>query len=122
MSATFAIEDARRLADGLERRDQRRFGGSREEARQRVARRLGWSPGTLYNLARDRLKRLDRDLRDQLAEYAIRDLENEIAQLNSELAHARRLGAAEDPTLVRKVEAVLAEAQGLHARLKGGGA
>lgn len=121
MNASFAIEGARLVADGIERREQRRYGGSREEARQRVARRLGWAPGTLYNLARERLKRLDRDMRDQLAAYAIRDLENEIAELTSELARARGLGAAEDQALARKVEAILAEAQGLHATMKAGG-
>ena len=121
MSATFAIEGARRVADGIERREQRRYGGSREEARQRVARRLGWAPGTLYKLDGERLKRIDRDMRDQLAAYAIRDLESEIAELTSELARARGLGAAEDQALARKVEAVLAEAQGLHATMKAGG-
>lgn len=58
-------------------------------------------------------------LRDQLAAYAIKDLENEIAALNSKLARARSLRSAEDPSLVRKVQAVLAEAQSLHARLNG---
>ncbi|MBN6820689.1 hypothetical protein JRF84_13985 [Methylobacterium organophilum] len=119
MSATFAIDGARLVADGIERREQRRYGGSREDARKRVARKLGWSPGTLYNLARDRLKRLDGDLRRQLATYAIDDLENEIASLTAELAAARRLGASEDPALVRKVSAVLAEAQALHAQMCG---
>lgn len=119
MSATFAVDGARLVADGIERREQRRHGGTREQARQRVARKLGWSPGTLYNLARDRLKRFDGDLRRQLATYAVTDLENEIATLTSELAAARRLGAAEDPALVRKVSAVLAEAQALHAEMCG---
>ena len=120
MSATFAVDGARLVADGIERREQRRHGGTREQARQRVARKLGWSPGTLYNLARDRLKRFDGDLRRDLAAYAVTDLENEIATLTSELAAARRLGAAEDPALVRKVSAVLAEAQALHAEMCGG--
>lgn len=119
MSATFAVDGARVVADGIERREQRRFGGSREEARKRVARKLGWSPGTLYNLARDRLKRLDSDLRRQLAAYAIDDLENEIATLTTELAAARRLGAAQDPAMVRKVASILAEAQALHAEISG---
>lgn len=122
MSATFAVDGARLVADGIERREQRRHGGTREQARQRVARKLGWSPGTLYNLARDRLKRFDGDLRRQLATYAVTDLENEIATLTSELAAAHRLGAAEDPALVRKVSAVLAEAQALHAQISGGSA
>lgn len=121
MSAICAIDGARLVADGIERREQRRYGGTRDEARARVARRLGWTPGTLYNLARERLKRLDRDMREQLAAYAIRDLENEIADLTSELARARGLRSAEDLALVRKVEAVLAEAQGLHATIKAGG-
>ena len=120
MSATF-VESARVIAAGLELREQRRLGGNREEARARVARRLGWSPGTLYNLARERLKKLDGDLRMQLAEYAVRDLEGEIASLTTELAAARRLGGSEDPALVRKISAVLAEAQALHDQMVGGG-
>jgi DNA-binding CsgD family transcriptional regulator len=119
VSATF-VESARVIAAGLELRDQRRLGGSREQARARVARRLGWSPGTLYNLARERLKKLDGDLRTQLAEYAVRDLESEIASLTTELAAARRLGGSEDPALVRKISAVLAEAQALHDQMVGG--
>ena len=119
VSATF-VESARVIAAGLELRDQRRLGGSREQARARVARRLGWSPGTLYNLARERLKKLDGDLRTQLAEYAVRDLEGEIASLTTELAAARRLGGSEDPALVRKISAVLAEAQALHDQMVGG--
>ena len=119
MSATFAVDGARLVADGLERREQRRHGGSREQARQRVARKLGWSPGTLYNLARDRLKRLDGDLRQQLAAYAAADLENEIATLHTELAAARSLGSSQDPAMVRKVSAILAEAQALHAAIAG---
>lgn len=120
MNAANMIYEARILADSIERREQFRHGGNRAEARIRVARKLGLSPGTLYNLARDRLKRLDAELRNRLATYAIADLENEIASLSTDLATARRLGLPESPSLVGKVSAVLAEAQALHAQLCGG--
>jgi capsule polysaccharide export protein KpsE/RkpR len=120
MNAANMIYEARILADSIERREQFRHGGNRAEARIRVARKLGMSTGTLYNLARDRLKRLDAELRNRLATYAIADLENEIASLSTDLATARRLGLPESPSLVGKVSAVLAEAQALHSQLCGG--
>ncbi|PXW51300.1 hypothetical protein [Methylobacterium sp. B4] len=122
MYATADLEIARSLADGIEKREQARRGGNRDEARQRVARRVGLSPGTLYNLARNRLKRLDSDLRSRLAAYAIQDLENELADLSAELEQARRLGIPSDATIVQKVAAARDRAEALYASLTNGGA
>lgn len=124
MTAGVSLDAARRIAHDLEVREQNRFGGTRAEARSRLARRLGspWSPGTLYNLARDRLKRLDADLRGALAAYAIHDLETEIERLTGDLEAARALGAAQDPRLVRQIETVLDRARRLHADATGGDA
>ncbi len=119
VNAHLTLDAARVLAEGLELREQRRNGGSRQEARERVARRVGITPGTLYNLARDRLKKLDADLRHQLAAYAIRDLQHEIASLTSQLEGARSLGGAQDPRLVRAIEETLSSAQRLHAAMHG---
>lgn len=118
MSAT-TIEAARRVARGLELREKARHGGSREDARARIAGRLGWSPGTLYNLARDRLKKFDRDLREQLAAYAVRDLEKELAALTAELEAARALGVAPDQTRLARLATAIETAQRLHDDLKG---
>lgn len=116
MSAGVTIDAARRIAGDLEIREQVRHGGSRSDARARLARRLGspWSPGTLYNLARDRLKRLDADLRGTLADFAISDLEAEIERLTRDLEAARALGAAQDPRLARKIGVVLDRARRLY--------
>lgn len=122
MYATADLEIARSLADGIEKREQARRGGNRDEARQRVARRVGLSPGTLYNLARNRLKRLDSDLRSRLAAYAIQDLENELADLSAELEQARRLGIPSDAAIVQKVAAARDRAVALYASLTNGGA
>lgn len=120
VNALMTLDAARVLAEGLELREQRRNGGSRQQARERVARRVGIAPGTLYNLARDRLKKLDADLRHQLAAYAIRDLQHEIASLTSQLESARSLGRSEDPRLVRAIEETLSSAQKLHEAMHGG--
>lgn len=118
-----SLDAARRIAHDLEVREQIRFGGSRSDARNRLARRLGspWSPGTLYNLARDRLKRLDADLRGALAAYAISDLEAEIERLTRDLEAARALGGAQDPRLVRQIGVVLDRARRLYEDATGEG-
>lgn len=114
MNAVFSIDHVRDLAHGLEDREQARHGGSRDDARQRLARRLGVSPGTLYNLARDRLKKIDEDVRRRLTAYAVRELEQEIARLNRELEMARRMGGPIAPALVAEIASVLDRAQALY--------
>jgi hypothetical protein len=107
------------LTQGLEKREQARNGGSRIEARQRLARRVGISPGTLYNIARDRLKKLDAGVRDKLVAYAIRDLEQEIAGVTHELEMARQMGASPHSDLVLQAQTVLARAQHLFSEVTG---
>lgn len=119
MSASLYLDGAKSLAEACLAREVSRHGVNREIARNRLASRLGWPPGTLYNLLRDRLKKLDGDLREQLTAYAIKDLKHEIEGLTRELENAERLGRSQDPSLVCKAAAVLAEAQSLHARLAG---
>lgn len=121
MDAALTIDTARRIARGLERRERDRAGGSIGKARERLAGKLGqpWTPGTLYNLARDRLKKLDGDLREALAAYAIEDLEADIERLRHDLATARALGAAQNPALVRQIAAVLDRAQFLYSEIAG---
>ncbi len=121
MNATVYLDHARGLAEACVTREASRYGLNRDVARNRVASRLGWPPGTLYNLLRDRLKKLDGELRQQLTAYAIKDLKHEIEGLSRELENAERLGAAQDPSLVCKAAALLADARDLHARLSGEG-
>jgi hypothetical protein len=114
MSMGVTLDRARELERGLVIREQARHGGDREQARARLARRMGVLPGTLYNLARARLKRLDDALRAPLVSYAVHDLQLEIERLNHELEVARELGAAPGQDLVREIEATLKRAQDLY--------
>lgn len=122
VNASYSMGAWRTVAEDCEERLQRRLGTGRQTARARLASKVGLAPGTLYNLARDRLKKLDQGIRDQLAAYAIQDLENEIAALNAKLEMVRQLRGPEDPKLVGQVQAVLASAQALHAAMQAGGA
>lgn len=120
MSAAVYLDTAETLARNCVRRHATRSGLTLDEARDRMAARIGWAPGTLYNLLRGRLKKLDADLRAGLTRYAIEDLQHEIAALTRELEDARGLGGARDPAMARKAAAILAEAQALHAQMVGG--
>ncbi|WP_342163034.1 hypothetical protein [Methylobacterium sp. SD21] len=122
MSAGLYLDTAETLARSCVRRYAERTGLPQDVARDRVAQKFGWAPGTLYNLLRGRLKKLDADLRAGLTRYAIEDLQNEIAALSRELENARGLGAPQDPHMVGKAAALLSEAQALHDRMIGGAA
>lgn len=119
MSAVSYVGQAKGLVRNLERRERDRNGGTLIEARNRIARAMGVMPGTLYNLAYDRLKRIDETFRARLSDYAIKDIEHELASLHHELAMARALGAFADPQALRRLEAVIAEATALLAETTG---
>lgn len=108
------MDNARVIAAGCERREQDRNGGTRHEARARVARRMGVMPGTLYNLAANRLKKLDDAFRNRLTAYAVADLEREIEGHRHALELVRALGAPKDPETVRRIKAALESAQALY--------
>lgn len=113
MSDATTMDRMRELADGMERREMHRHGGTRTEARARLASRIGVLPGTLYNLGRDRLKRLDVRLREALTRHAARDLKSEIERLTHELEIAHALGASAAASDVAAMETLLAEAKAL---------
>lgn len=77
----------------IERRRVER-GMTAPEARKSIARDVRASVGTLENLARGRLKRIDAWLRDNLTALFINELQGEIARLHHELDMARQRGAA----------------------------
>ncbi|MEE7460645.1 hypothetical protein MFUR16E_04525 [Methylobacterium fujisawaense] len=108
------MDTARLIAAGCEKREQDRNGGTRPEARARVARRMGVMPGTLYNLAANRLKKLDEAFKKRLTAYAVADLEREIEGYRHDLELARALGAPKDPETVRRIKAALESAQALY--------
>lgn len=117
MNATLSLSEAESLAQRCVARHANRYGLDQDTARDRVAGYLGWSPGTLYNLLRRRLKKLDGDLRADLTAYAIKDLRDEIAALGRELEDAERLGRPQILAMAEKAAGVLAEAQVLHERI-----
>lgn len=75
--------------------------------------RRGVLPGTLYNLARDRLKDLDHKVRSRLSAYAVQDLEQEIESLGRQLEMAHRLGRSPDQEAVRRLRVAHDRAQRL---------
>jgi hypothetical protein len=83
--------EAKSLTDVLINQEHRRV-GDRQLARQRVARSLGVSPGTLENLQRSRLKKISGWLRDALRERVVRELESEVVRLQHEISVLRRTG------------------------------
>lgn len=84
------------LTRSMQRREQARYGGTLDEARDRLAHRLKIAPGTIYNIVRDRLKRIDHETRERIVQFAIRDIQQEIARLTHELQNARQMGMAQN--------------------------
>ncbi|MGW9332701.1 hypothetical protein [Bosea sp. NPDC055594] len=115
MSSVEFRDQSRDIIARLELREARRC-GSLSVARQRLAQRLGTLPGTLETLARGRLKRIDDWLRARAEHLLIREIENEISALESELACLRATGA--DPRLpaIGEIEAALETARKLMER------
>jgi hypothetical protein len=78
------------------------------EARNRVAREVGLSPGTLENLARGRLVNVER-VSDRINAYLVRALERNIAQLEAELATSRLIARRPDEHSILAAQAALDE-------------
>lgn len=109
---------ARQWVEMLETTDARKTGGSSGEARQRVARRLGVSPGTLENVKRGRLKGLRVWVVDRIREAVVREIEAEIARLVHELEIVRQAGCdPRDPDFLAAA-AALETARALMERRK----
>lgn len=91
MSPVAQLEQTRSDALWLEQR-RKAAGLSAPEARKSVAREVKASVGTIENLVRRRLKRLDSWLRDSLQVLVVRELEAEVRRLTHELETAKRRG------------------------------
>ena len=79
------------IAQDLERRERIRVHNKRM-ARQSLATKLRVGAGTVENLVRGRVKRIDAAVRDRLQALLIRELETEIVRLSHELQVARQCG------------------------------
>jgi hypothetical protein len=106
------------LTRELEKREHQRNGGNVVEARERLAGKLGIAPGTVYNLARNRLKKIA-ELKVVIARYAVEDLEQEIAHCQHQMEMARQVGAPPHSDLVLRIQTTLKRAQELHALMVG---
>lgn len=113
MSTVASVDDFKRLVVRCEKREQNRSGGNRAQARARLAAKAGVAPGTLYNLVRDRLKKIDHVIRDRLTAYAVRDLQSTIERLTHELDMARQMGAHPTSPRVGEIEKHLNAARAL---------
>ncbi len=107
VTALSFTSDTRRLARLLEDREVARV-GKLPVARGIVARRAGCAPGTLENLRKGRLKRIEGWLHAKLEGLLVREIEAEIKRLTNELEAYRRAGgdAAQAPQMARLVAAV----------------
>ena len=100
------------LAQTLERKERAR-GLSATEARRSVANKVRIGVGTLENLIRGRVKRVDAAIRDRLQALLVRELEGELARLSHELEMARQGGTHPASQHISAIETHLAEARAL---------
>ena len=107
-----AVNTSIAFARNLEQRERRSVSSLRL-ARTRLAGKLRIGVGTLENLLRGRVKRIDAMVRDRLQALLVHELQQEIARLTHELELARQSGAHPACEHVGEVEAYLAKARAL---------
>jgi len=98
------------LARRLESRERFRT-GNREIARRSLAVKLRVGVGTIENLVRGRVKRIDATIRDKLQALLVKELEQEIARLWHELDIARQGGAHLASEQISEIETHLSQAK-----------
>lgn len=103
---------ARTIALSLERLKRGR-GQSVEDARRSIARDIRTGFGTVNNILRDRVKRVDETIRDRLQARLVRELESEIKRLTHELEVVRRGDQPLGQDQVREIETHIAAARSL---------
>jgi hypothetical protein len=100
------------IAQNLERRERAR-GLTLPDARMRLADKLRIGVGTFENIVRNRVKRVDENIRDRLQALLVRELETEIARLSHELEIARQGGSHIAIEQVGEIETHLTAARSL---------
>ena len=106
------VSTAITIAQNLERRERSRA-SSKADARRSLASKLRVGIGTVENLVRGRVKRVDASIRDRLQALLVRELETEIARLTHELQVARQCGQHLAGEQVGEIETHLAKARAL---------
>lgn len=111
MPAAAAVS-ARTIALSLERLRRGR-GATVETARRSIARDIRTGFGTVNNIIRNRVKRVDETIRDRLQARLVRELELEIARLTHELEMVCRGDRPLAEDQMREIEAHIAAAKSL---------
>lgn len=93
MNAISDLTTVNRFARVLEDSEARKFGIRTADARNRIASRLGVSPGTLENIRRLRTKIVPNWLMNKIRSEFVAVLQSEITRLEHEISIARQAGA-----------------------------
>jgi uncharacterized hydantoinase/oxoprolinase family protein len=107
MSATDYTDRARGWGSFIEKRERLRNGRSTEDARRRIASKVGVTPGTLENLRKGRLKSIAAHVYDRLHLLFVTELRAEEAAHEHELETLMATGADPRGSEVAEVEANL---------------
>ena len=116
MQSAVFIDQARTWGRSLEEAEAMRSGTSIPEARKRIARKTGISPGTFENLRNGRLKSIGAHFYARLREAAIAEMEAEIRRLSHEIDIARQAGCDARDDEMAAASAALAKARKLIGR------
>lgn len=111
MNAISDVSTINRFATALENSEARRLGIRTVEARERIAGRLGVSPGTLENLRRLRTKIVPNWLMNRVREELVSVLQMEIRRLEHEIQLARQTGSDYRDDALASAETQLAAAR-----------
>lgn len=106
------MSTATAIAQSLERKERQHV-PNKSMARRRLAGKLRIGIGTLENIVRGRVKKIDAEIKRRLDDLLIRELEAEINRLNHELEMAVQVGAHPCSEHISEIEAHLAEARRL---------
>jgi hypothetical protein len=102
----------RHIAASLER-IERSKGSTVEQARRRIASKVRIGVGSVENIIRDRVKRVDEKIRDRLFALFVREIEAEIARLTHDLEMVRTSGVGLSSQHVGEIEAHLSAVKSL---------
>jgi hypothetical protein len=109
----------RHIAVSLER-IERSKGSTIEQARRRIASKVRIGVGSVENIIRDRVKRVDEKIRDRLFALFVREIEAEIARLTHDLEMVRQSSGGLSSQHVGEIEAHLSAVKSL-LKLNGSG-
>ncbi len=101
------------MAQKLYRKELERHPNDAEGARLALGEKLRAGTGTVRNLIRGRVKRLDETIRDRLRALVMREMESEIARLTHELEMLKQCGHHLASHEICEVETLLLRAKAI---------